>query len=54
MALIGDPKLLVLDEPTAGLDPGARRLVWAVVQARKAGRVGVGAERGRGKPRQRR
>jgi ABC-type multidrug transport system ATPase subunit len=32
-AIVGDPPVLVLDEPTTGLDPHARREVWAVLRA---------------------
>ncbi len=32
IALAGDPKLLFLDEPTMGFDPGARRNAWEVVK----------------------
>ncbi|MBW3590238.1 MAG: ABC transporter ATP-binding protein [Actinobacteria bacterium] len=32
IALVGDPQLLFLDEPTTGFDPGARRNAWDMVR----------------------
>jgi ABC-2 type transport system ATP-binding protein len=39
LALLGRPPLLVLDEPTTGLDPASRRAVWSVI--RRAVNVGT-------------
>jgi ABC-2 type transport system ATP-binding protein len=33
LALVGDPELIFLDEPTTGFDPAARRAAWEVVRA---------------------
>jgi ABC-2 type transport system ATP-binding protein len=36
LALIGDPDLIFLDEPTTGFDPGARRTAWETVRNLRA------------------
>ncbi|HLM31204.1 MAG TPA: ABC transporter ATP-binding protein [Solirubrobacterales bacterium] len=36
LALIGDPELLFLDEPTTGFDPSARRQAWEVIAGLRA------------------
>ncbi len=41
LALVGQPRLLILDEPTTGLDPAARRGLWDVIAQRRARGVSV-------------
>jgi len=36
LALIGDPELIFLDEPTTGFDPGARRRAWETIRSLSA------------------
>ncbi len=36
LALVGDPELIFLDEPTTGFDPAARRAAWETVRSLKA------------------
>ncbi|GBP64686.1 ATP-binding cassette sub-family A member 5 [Eumeta japonica] len=39
IALIGDPKIIILDEPTAGVDPVSRRHMWRILQRTRRGKV---------------
>ncbi|XP_071717353.1 ABC transporter A family member 2-like [Rutidosis leptorrhynchoides] len=39
IALIGEPKLVILDEPTTGMDPITRRHVWDIIENAKKGRA---------------
>ena len=40
MALVGGPAVILLDEPSSGMDPGARRKLWNVLsQVRASGRT---------------
>ncbi|NWW64557.1 ABCAA protein, partial [Ifrita kowaldi] len=39
IAMLGNPQVLFLDEPTAGLDPLSRHRVWSLLREQQAGRV---------------
>jgi ABC-type multidrug transport system ATPase subunit len=39
MALIGGSKVILLDEPTSGMDPYSRRSTWELLQNARAGRI---------------
>ena len=38
-AFVGDAKTIILDEPTAGVDPYARRAIWELLMKLKKGRT---------------
>jgi len=40
-ALISEPRVLVLDEPTTGLDPDVRRMLWEVLAEARAGGAAI-------------
>ncbi|HYQ65088.1 ATP-binding cassette domain-containing protein [Actinophytocola sp.] len=41
MTLVGDPRVIFLDEPTTGLDPRGRRLMWEIIRGLVAGGVTI-------------
>lgn len=41
LALVGSPRLVFLDEPTAGLDPQARRTTWEIIESLRQQEVTV-------------
>jgi ABC-2 type transport system ATP-binding protein len=41
MTLVGDPRIIFLDEPTGGLDPRSRRVMWQTIRDLVAGGVTI-------------
>ncbi|GIE27023.1 daunorubicin resistance protein DrrA family ABC transporter ATP-binding protein [Actinoplanes italicus] len=41
MTLVGDPRIIFLDEPTTGLDPRSRRTMWDIIRDLVAGGVTI-------------
>jgi len=41
MTLVGDPRIVFLDEPTAGLDPRSRHTMWQIIRDLVAGGVTI-------------
>jgi ABC-2 type transport system ATP-binding protein len=41
MTLVGEPRVIFLDEPTTGLDPGSRRMMWDSIRQLVAGGVTI-------------
>lgn len=41
MTLVGNPRIIFLDEPTAGLDPRSRRVMWQIIRDLVAGGVTI-------------
>src|SRR5690242_1071534 len=41
MTLVGDPRIIYLDEPTTGLDPRSRRTMWQIIRDLVAGGVTI-------------
>ena len=39
IALVGDSQLVLLDEPTSGMDPTARRGIWDMLKKYKEGKI---------------
>ncbi|VFQ98820.1 unnamed protein product [Cuscuta campestris] len=39
IALLGNSKIVVLDEPTSGMDPYSMRLTWQLIKRKKKGRI---------------